>query len=748
MLKKANKYIALSTVCMLTISACSTDEGLSASDNQNKTPIELSAGVVGERPATQHAATRTTVTSGTGSAFSKTTSVYMVLKSENSNNTSDPALFTRTIGYLQGSSSTSIKFASGYNRYWEDSYSRNSQVSAYAACVPSYYLDASVSGTVDGTEDSTTPWTVGSLDSYENKWDASYGTTTLAWPLRSATADNQNTGDFVNSQDLCFSNNVSNLSTGDDKRLTFSTTTKTFGSGKLVFNHALTRVTFKIKKGDGFTTSDPFAFSNDNENIVILGVNTSGTFDFTAGEFSSLSTGDIQQFAVTDNRSTDGATYAYELNALLVPGSDLSSTTAGQIYFTIDNNLYQLSKSTLMTALVGKTLSDNTTSALDAENKMRPGVHYVFTMTVGKKKVSNFTASVVEWETVTAEETTPTNARITMTLLENGTKKTGTADFDLYRSTNTSSTIKDDYASYDWTTGYTQANCKAALVEGTKDSGIYQAKDATNTNTDWYWPDNKTFYHFRTVMPKDRVVTPDNNGGDYIALIAGFSPDDAVSGSYTDVCWGAPFAYSEEKLNYGYASKGFDGKDDATTHQLFKAIGPTQNAVNMIMFHMMSDVTINLTTTTGDDKVDLTNAKMQLSNVYSEGKVLMGNGLVVPTGTAGIITNETATAGTYQMPWTYGFIPQSLENVVLTITTKDNNQYFVAMNEVLAATVGSTIIANPYTQKNGKYVIDRWLPNYQYTYTFKLTKSGITQISASLADWENVEAGDDNVQIQ
>ena len=429
MLKKANKYIALSTVCMLTISACSTDEGLSASDNQNKTPIELSAGVVGESPATQHAATRTTVTSGTGSAFSKTTSVYMVLKSENSADATADALYTRTIGYIEGNSSTTatnndVKFASGYNRYWEDSYSRNSQVSAYAACVPGYYLAASVSGTVDGTEDATI-WSVSGSNVYENVWNTS-DATTLAWPLRNASVAKQ-TGDFVNSQDLCFSNNVSNLSTGDDKRLTFSTTTKTFGSGKLVFNHALTRVTFKIKKGDGFTTSDPFAFSNDNENIVILGVNTSGTFDFSAGEFSSLSTGDIKQFAVTDNRSTDGATYAYELNALLVPGSDLSSTTAGQIYFTIDNNLYQLSKSTLMYALASKTLSDNTTSALDAENKMRPGVHYVFTMTVGKKKVSNFTASVVEWETVTAEETTPTNARITMTLLENGTKKTGTA---------------------------------------------------------------------------------------------------------------------------------------------------------------------------------------------------------------------------------------------------------------------------------------------------------------------------------
>lgn len=742
MLKKANKYIALSTVCVLTISACSTDEGLSASDNQDKTPIELSAGVVGESPATQHAATRTTVTSGTGSAFSKTTSVYMVLKSENSAGTSADVLYTRTIGYLQGGttgSKNSIGFSSSFARYWEDSYSRNSQVSAYAACVPGYYLEASVSGTVDGTEDLTT-WTVGSSNEYNNEWSASNGTTTLDWPLRGASVSDQ-TGTFVSSQDLCFSNNVAKWGT-EDSRLTFSTTSKTFGSGELVFNHALTRITFKIKKGDGFTTDDAFAFSNANENIVLKEFNTSGTFDFTKGEFTTVnSTSTIQQLAVTKN--TDG--YDYVLDGIMLPGTNLNdSTIADAISFTIDNNLYQLKKNVLKKALDDKKTSASNLSALDAEKKMRPGVHYVFTMTVGKKKVSNFTASVVEWETVTAEETTPTNARITMTLLENGTKKTGTADFDLYRSTNASPTIDDDYASYDWTTGYTQANCKAALVEGTKDSGIYQAKDATNTNTDWYWPDNKTFYHFRTVMPQNAAVTEYETDGDYISLKAGFK------GTYKDVCWGAPFAYTNEKLNYGYASRGFDGKDDVTSHQLYKAIGPTQNAVNMIMFHMMSDVTIKLTTT-GDadpDKVDLTNAKMQLSNVYKEGNVLMGNGLVVPTETSkGTITNETGT-NTYQVDWHYGFIPQSLANVVLTITTADNNQYFVAMNEVLAATVGSTIIANPYTLKNGKYVIDRWLPNYQYTYTFKLSKSGITQISASLADWESVTSEEETVKIK
>ena len=740
MLKKANKYIALSAVCMLTISACSTDEGLSAFDDQDKTPIELSAGVVGESPATQRAATRAMVTSGSGSPFAKTTSVYMVLKSENRDNTSAPAFFTRTIGYLEGSSSNAIKYANGFNRYWEDSYSRNSQVSAYAACVPGYYLEASVSGTVDGNNGADI-WSDGSSEFYKNEWAASYGTTTLAWPLSGVSVSDQS-GDFVNSQDLCFSNNVSDLGS-EDKRLKF--VDKKFTQGNLVFNHALTRITFKIKRGDGFTDKDDFAFTESDKNIVLTGFNTSGTFDFKEGEFQgAMGTETINKLAVSEDNRTANGEFAYVLDGIMLPGTNLNDETAGSISFTIDDNLYQLSKKKLLTALDGKVTNVSNTSALDDNNQMRPGVHYVFTMTVGKKKVSSFTASVVEWESVTTEVTKPTNARITMSLLDNGIKKTGDAKFDLYRSTNTSSTIKDDYESYDWTTGYTLTNCKAALVEGTKDSGIYQAKDATGS-TDWYWPDNKTFYHFRAVMPNDWVVTKDNDG-DYISLAAGFK------GSYTDVCWGAPFAATISNLIYDpedATKNGFDGKNVSTTHQLFKAIGPTEQTINMIMFHMMSEVTINLTTTDGTDKVDLANAKMQLSNIYSEGKVLMGNGLVVPTGAADVITNETATAGKYQTPWTYGFIPQSLENVVLTITTADNNLYIVDMKDVLATTVDDNIIANPYSKNsNGKYVIDRWLPNYKYTYTFKLSKAGITQISASLANWEEVVAGDDNVQIK
>ena len=125
----------------------------------------------------------------------------------------------------------------------------------------------------------------------------------------------------------------------------------------------------------------------------------------------------------------------------------------------------------------------------------------------------------------------------------------------------------------------------------------------------------------------------------------------------------------------------------------------------------------------------------------------MGNGRVIPDDGINIVNNVVSETEN-QNPWHFGFVPQSLKDVKLTITTADNNLYIVNMEEVLATTVGDNIISNSYTKSGSKYMISRWLPNYRYIYTFKLSKAGITKITASLAPWDEVEAGDDNVQIQ
>ncbi len=472
----------------------------------------------------------------------------------------------------------------------------------------------------------------------------------------------------------------------------------------------------------------------------------------STGEFLNTSTTprgtvDISLLANTKDETLDAA-YDFVLTCMMLPGSALTSTATDEVYFTIDNNKYHITKAQLATALASKKLTDNSTAALADGSKMRPGVHYVFTMTVSKKKIDKLSAAIVDWETINADEMAPSNARITVSLLDNGTPLTGDATFDLYRKASISETISDVFPDFTWSTGYTLANNKAELAENGTDTGVYTAKNPSD-HVEWYWPDNKTFYHFRTVKPINHVVT--QAADDYITLTG--------TAGYTDVCWGAPFNAlgSGEKLTYS-TDYGFDNTGTGTpvTHQISKAIGPTTETINMVMFHMMSDVTIQLTTTNDADAVDLASAKIQLSMIHPTGKVAMGNGLVTPDGTPATVEGTVDS----DHKWHYGFVPQSLEDVnstdydvILTITTADNNRYIVDMKNVEFSTTAfsNTLIANPYSETSsgsGKYKINRWYPNFKYTYTFNLKKSGVETITATLANWETVTAEEETVVIQ
>ena len=735
MLNKTNKYQTLLAVCLLTLSACSTNETLTDSpNNQSKTPIELMVGIVGENTSTHRALTRTVTTTDNpyghaATAFTDATSLYMVLKSEygGTGAEQDPK-YSRSIGTVPGSGGTNplnVSFASGYQRYWEDSYSRDSKVSVYSACIPGANSALSIANSTDYNNGNYT-------------WSTTAITPTIAWPL-SGTIATQDAA-FLTNQDLCFSNNVSG-----DNCIAFDTSTKKFLAKKMVFHHALTKVTFKLKKGEGFG-SDPFEFTNSDENIVLKGFNTSGTLDISTGEFGSIGTADITSLANTKTEADETAGYTYVFTGLMLPGSALISTATDLVYFTIDNNKYHITKSQLASALNGKTVGSNSTTALTTDSKMRPGVHYIFTMTISKSQISNLSAAVVDWETVTAEEVTPSNARISVSLLENGTAETSESPtFDLFRSANVNDEINDNWASYDWATGYGKAYLQ-------KSGSAYAAYEDDGFTTPWYWPNNRTFYHFRTLKPQTTETWKVETGGtspntfEYVTLEGGLYNETPAS-SYTDVCWGAPFNNTTGKLTYDHETNGFDGSEP---HQISKAIGPTTATINMNTFHMMSDVTIKLTTTDGTDAVTLSGATVELAPVYNTGTVKMGNGLITPGGSTTIngTVSQVGSTSTYQ--WRYGFVPQSLENVVLTITTTDNNQYIINMKDLVAA-VNSSIIANPYTETSPgseKYTINYWYPNFKYTYTFKLKKTGVEAVTATLTEWGTIEADEEIVQIK
>lgn len=772
--------IALSSALALT--ACSDEVTNTLTPDLpigEKTPIELSVGGV-DSP---NAATRAVITDGTGktlNAFDKDTKIFMVMKSEYDTDHPDFAGAQNTkYNVARGDVAVSkndatnnwsiVDFDAKNQRYWDDAHARSSMLSiwAYAQMGQSWY-----NCTFNGIEyktatDETQPyaWTETEIIPTILTWRASHQAGTDAQNQQSVLA-----------QDLLFSNNLADNGTDKDKRLQFDFSTRKFpklGEANMIFYHAMSKITINIKEGDGFdavSTTD-FQFKS-NTNVQLNGFNVSGRFDIKQGEFLETVSNSIP--SIYNKGFADGK---YILEALVVPGTNLYNSSVPNAFdFIIDNNQYKISAKTLAEAIrAWKDADENTPNA--SFTALEAGKHYIFTFTVGKTQIKNITAQVADWENVLADDTDASNARIKLNLEERGSDLTSSDRFSFYRAEkNNTGEINDDYTTYDWKTGYS----------GNVISPTYVAASGTTPahwTTSWFWNNSLNYYHFRAlakmngtakVAVEDNVVT-DATNGDYLAL-------NHAETSYTDILWGAPmtdYAQNEVsdaenlKWNYGPTANGFDGLDTKATdaHQIYKAIGPTKDAIKLILFHMMSDVTFKIKTTTEADKVNLGNGTtekttIKLENIHQKGNLYMGNGLVKGSDTPSdfeFTPSSSAPDANGFLTWpNYGAIPQSLDNAIdndldnvkLYITTPDNNQYIVDLKDVLANSVNTNNIANPYDKVGGtgadkdKYKINRWYPGFKYTYTFTLKKTGITDLQVTILDWETVEAENQDVVIQ
>ena len=327
---------------------------------------------------------------------------------------------------------------------------------------------------------------------------------------------------------------------------------------------------------------------------------------------------------------------------------------------------------------------------------------------------------------------------MTLTLEDRNGKPT---DADIYRLAETTENITGDITQtgkgYEWDRNYEEPN----TLTGT--SGAL--------TKDWFWPNNKTFYHFRAITPMGQKKVTAADGRDYVALEHGVT--------YTDVTWGAPFKKitDEEKANgkqLAYTTThGFDAYDVDNAHQIYHAIGATNDEIKLLLFHAMSDISFDIYTSNGADKVDLGDGKegnrtiLRFEKLATTGKVWLGNGLVTADATPVSTDKFYPSLDEGHLKWNnYGAVPQALDNVVLVITTPDHNEYRVAMKDVEAkSAISSTNVRYPAYTGNK---VDRWYPGVKYTYQLKLTKKGITDLTATILEWETVTAGKDDVQIQ
>lgn len=781
------KYIIpLSIVAATFAASCSSDENLPQEiDNSMKTPIEFSmtdqTGSATIGAESYRAQTR--------AGFSAQTRIVMRMMAEkitlgsSSEATASETKYTKTEAVAEteatGAGYSAVKFNNDNNtinqRYWDDAYGRDTQLSIFAVAVPgkttSNMLTLKGDNTWGTESDNTIQWTVSTTQTSENisSEDLVYSNN-----IRENGENGIRKWDFTNSKYQDFSGDISTL---NDGRMKFQMKPVSVGqpdpkgpgkfdTGNLNFTHALSRITLKIKLASEFGENALL----DNNEVKVLNMPYKGTLDVATGDFSlSEHKNEIVMAPISTKSESDikSQYIAQVLPGYKIAAEGKTNEDKNMLQFKVvtkdgdditSQNIYYVTNKSVNNALKDK---DNINGDIDSEGNitMSQGKHYILTITVGKTAINDITATLVDWTNVegTHEQN---NAYLTFTnAFKNSYSGTSAADnFDLYRLNDPSTDVSTDgnYKSYDWKSKWTD---KAEL---TKDNSS-QETGKSKWTTKWFFDDNKSFYHFRMVgqkadgEDKTRTIHEDATNGDYFDIKSG-----TTDGNYT---WGAPFV-SRADLKYSTTS-GYDNESNGN-HNIHYAIGATNDNIHLTSFHMLSQIRVVLKTVAASKggvnlQSDENKTTVKITNVFTKGKVNMGNGLVTAGKNSDATQPTRETAVTMTAPqtffknsssnletneFTYFIVPQTLVEgqtyVGLEIKTPDNNIYYVVkkLSEITATSVGN----NGTQEQGGK--ITWWYPNHSYLYTITLKKTGIEKITCTLVDWTEVKGNNQDVTIE
>lgn len=691
---------------------------------------------------------------------------------------------------------SNVTFTDDNKRYWDDAHGRKSLLSVFAVAIPNNATDSK------GLENKL------SKGDASAKWGTS-GTNTIEWSIttdkQTKDASTENTAAVstgtIDNEDLVYSNNIqagkkdgvyrwdgttydpsnTGATTHHDGQMLFfqdgmtdATALSTaitdapghFDKGHLVFNHALTRLTIQLVEGAGFDSGSAadFQFTKETSasavtNITLLNMFTSGTLDLAAGTWGSKSSGNITQIA----GSTTAA--ANTFCAQVLPDyviADGSNTNV--MKFTIDNNTYFITQDMLFDALAGDNNNKIADYGYDETNNnkftLMQGKNYKFKITVDKTQIANMTATLTPWVNVTAADFGLDNRHVEFSFLDNATGEACTAGINFYQKTEDLEAIYTD-------------NSYITAGKGVAFSGDYLTKgEATLTldggkyKTNWYYEDNKTAYHFRTISDNAETVIQASSDPTYFTMTG--------ASTMPDYHWGAPMKTTANLAYDPTSSNGYK----ANIHE---GLTSTASDIKITEMHMMSNLNITLETTTGSDKVVLSGATIKLTRLANTGTVDMGTGYITPAAPVTEVTMATPsnyweTTDVKTKAFQYAVVPQPLvrqsgdngydssktgandnDNYIgITITTSDNNQYYVIrkLSEILITDIkkGTTDpYADPDHPKDGSgnyQNITRWYPNHTYSYNIKITKKGIEAITATVTKWVDVTAKDINIDLE
>ncbi len=485
--------------------------------------------------------------------------------------------------------------------------------------------------------------------------------TALSWNLGA----DQTSG--ISTKDLLLSNNVSGTNT-----YKFSDSSK-----QLEFKHVLSKITVNILAGDGFDgkfTNAPEVVLTSNEANSTTNTEwayTKGVFNVTTGELSLEDT-DLNTVTMAQ-AGTNGNTVTME--ALVMPGSIFASDAATIMRINADGNIYYITAKKIREA-TGLTLATNDVYTLKA------GKNYIFNVKVNKTGVT-VTATVKDWDSVDSEEETPAISF--------------TADVTSSSNTTTGSNLSNDASLKSGDSFSLWMSTDKSSFGSIATTATYDADDSKFANSPAiYWPNSSTSYYFRALAQKTDSKTLD--------AVTAFNVNKG-----TDLLWGTTAAHTGTEA------------DGTTTHDYAESavINPRTGAVPLIFKHAMSNVVVELSTSTdAASEVNLTDATVIMSNLYTNGKIDIAGGTVsVPDDSEK--STVTVSGETIMVPQTIG------DTSKMTITLKDGTTYSLQLNTCTCKINGvDTPIAS-------------WAGGSKYTYKIYLEKEAM-KFSVTITGWDPV----------
>lgn len=476
---------------------------------------------------------------------------------------------------------------------------------------------------------------------------------------------------------------------------------------KLIFKHPLSKITFNIKAGVGFTKGSVGNTNYKFEKAPIVTLTnatkledistssngyalTNGTVIIANAEAKNDGTKAVVIAGVT---STTDETYTVIEQAIVYPGTPFANDAVIAV-IQADDNVYYIKADQIRAAMLANDANtDYTTKA---------GHNYIINVTLNKTGIFT-TATVSAWKDVNSEETQPLINVDAVVGEKDGEIPTGfDRKFDFWYSEN----LEGSYI------------CGAQPI--IKAGGSI---DWSTTNP-LYWPDHNTHYHLRGVYPTDKV----DSSSKFVEVSNGGYDSNSFP---SNLMIGMP----------EFSAKASCGNPEHT--QVDMSVGgicAREGYINLNFRYMMSQVEVNLSSTSTDDKatVDLTNAEVELVNVGTKGNILLSD-------RSAVVTEDNKN---FTLPYTSGnnyhgvIIPQTLVNgdksnkVQFKITVYADAQktkksvYYADVAPIKVKANGGTAAAT-----------SAWQSGVHYVYNLNITKTQINA-TATLTDWTTVAASE------